>query len=190
MEKLKQRIEKDGQVLSSSVLKVNSFLNHGIDPELIDAIGQEFASAFTGQGISKVITIESGGIAPAYAAAGYLHVPMVYAKKAEPSTMSHPLSASVYSYTKQKTYSICIEEELLQKGDVVLFIDDFLANGGAFEGIQELVTKSGARLGGVGICIEKAWQDGSALVRRSGIPLCVLASIASMSRENGIVWNH
>lgn len=189
MNRLKRTIEDRGQVLTSSVLKVDTFLNHCIETDLMDEIGQAFADAFRNGSITKVMTIESGGIAPAYATAFHLGVPVVFAKKTEPSTMTDPISTSVHSFTKNRDYRICIEREAIVPGDVVLFIDDFLANGQAFLGVQDLLRQSAASLGGVGICIEKAWQNGRGFVRQSGVPLCILASIASMSPEEGIVWN-
>lgn len=189
MELLKRRIEKDGVVLSESVLKVDSFLNHCIDPDLMDAMGKEFADAFAGEGVTKVLTIESGGIAPALCAARYLHVPLVFAKKTEPSTMMEPVQTKVHSFTKNRDYTICVEKNTIVPGDRVLFIDDFMANGQAYLGILDLLEQRDAALAGTGICIEKAWQNGSEILRRDGHPFCILASIARMSKEDGIVWN-
>lgn len=188
MEELKRVIEEKGKVLSNQVLKTDSFLNHAIDPALMDAIGRDFAGHFRDAGITKVVTIESGGIAPALATAMHLGVPMVFVKKAHPVTMNHPLTAMVHSFTKNKDYELCLEKFLLEPGDRVLFVDDFLANGDAFKGVCSLIEQAQAELAGVGICVEKSWQRGRKTVQDTGVPLCILASIASMS-EDGIVWN-
>lgn len=188
MEKLKRIIEEQGTVLSSEVLKTDRFLNHAIDPDLMNEIGTEFASRFQDLGITRVLTIESGGIAPALMTALHLHVPMVFCKKTRPVTMCCPLSASVHSFTKNRDYTLYMEADLIKKGDRVLFIDDFLANGDAFAGIRSLVEQAGASLAGAGFCIEKSWQRGRKNVEASGVPHAVLASIASMSSE-GIIWN-
>lgn len=188
MELLKKRIEEDGVVLSPSVLKVDAFLNHGIDVSLMDEIGKEFADTFKDEKITKVMTIESGGIAPAMAAAYHLDVPLIFAKKSEPSTMNHPVYAKVHSFTKNTDYTLCMERNLIEPSDRILFVDDFLANGQAFLGIQSLIEQCQASLAGAGICIEKSWQSGREILNQAQIPVCVLASIKSMSEE-GIVWN-
>lgn len=188
MDQLKRVIEQKGKVLSDQMLKVDSFLNHQIDADLMMNMGKEFADHFKNSGITKVMTIESGGIAPALCTAMVLDVPLLFAKKAEPSTMKHPLTTSVHSFTKNKDYKLCVESELLNSSDVVLFIDDFLANGEAFKGICRLVDQAGARMAGAGICIEKAWQNGRQAVLEKGMDYLALASIASMSPETGIVW--
>ncbi len=188
MELLKRVIEEKGTVLSDQVLKTDSFLNHAIDPRLMDAIGADFARYFADQGITKVITIESGGIAPAYSAALHLGVPLVFVKKAHPVTMTSPLTARVHSFTKNREYELYVEQSLIDPGDRLLFIDDFLANGDAFKGICSLADQAQASLAGAGICVEKAWQNGHALITGLGIPLNVLASIQSMSQDDGIMW--
>ena len=188
MDLLKRTIEERGKVLSDSVLKTDAFLNHSIDPLLMDAIGAQFARHFSDAGITKVVTIESGGIAPALMTALHLEVPLVFAKKARPITMDAPLTATVHSFTKNRDYELCVEGGLIQPGDKVLFVDDFLANGDAIQGILNLLGQARATLAGAGICIEKSWQKGHAFIADHGIPLHVLASIQSMSKE-GIVWN-
>ncbi len=188
MEELKRIIEEKGKVLSDQVLKTDSFLNHSVDPVLMDHIGRDFAGHFRDAGITKVITIESGGIAPALATAMHLGVPMVFVKKARPVTMTAPLTATVHSFTKNRDYELCVEQGLIKAEDHVLFIDDFLANGDAFKGILTLLDQAQAHLSGAGICIEKPWQHGRKTIRDLGIPLYVLASVKSMS-EDGIVWD-
>ncbi len=189
MDQLKETILEKGKILSPSILKVDQFLNHCIDTELMDAIGKRFADCFAGHGITKVITIESGGIAPALMTAVHMGVPLIFAKKAVPSTMTDPVFVTVHSFTKNVDYTLCMERSLIAPGDRVLFIDDFLANGQAFEGIRTLLEQQQAGLAGAGICIEKSWQPGRRIVEEASIPLCTLASIASMSPEEGITWN-
>lgn len=188
MEKLKRTVEEKGSVLSGEVLKTDRFLNHAIDPELMDEIGAEFAKGFQDYGITRVLTIESGGIAPALMTALHLNVPMVFCKKTRPVTMCSPLSACVHSFTKNTDYDLCMESGLIEPGDRVLFIDDFLANGDAFAGLRSLTEQAGAELAGAGFCIEKSWQRGKKNVESTGVPCLVLASIQSMS-EKGILWN-
>ena len=174
---LRQAIEEKGRVLSDSILKVDTFLNHQIDPVLMQQIGQAFARRFKEEGITKILTIETSGIPPAYATAVELNVPLIFAKKTQPGTMRDPLSTEVYSFTKQKPYTICLERGLLEPGDRVLFIDDFLANGEALKGAIRLTEGCGAQVVGVGIVIAKAFQKGPDWIRAQGLPYCPLASI-------------
>lgn len=187
MRELEQAIIERGTVLGKDLLKVDSFLNHAIDTALMEQIGKAFAAHFQNKGITKVVTVETGGIAPAYETARQLGVPMVFCKKTEPSTMQNPVWTEVFSYTKQKPYVICVEEGCFGETDRLLFIDDFLANGEAFKGVQRLAAACCAKLAGCGICIEKAAQKGHDIVVQSGADLCVLAAIDSMD-ENGIVF--
>lgn len=187
MKALKNAIETRGHFINDEVLKVDSFLNHQIDCELVDEMGKEFYEHFKDKGITKVITIESSGIAPAYAAAIRLGVPMVFIKKAQPSTMQDPLSAQVFSFTKNKTYTICLESEYLDENDKVLFIDDFLANGEAFKGAEVLMTQKNVTITGVGIVIEKSFQKGHQYIVNKGYDLCALASIADV-KDKKITW--
>lgn len=185
---LQEKIEKDGRVLSEKVLKVDTFLNHVVDPQLMVEIGQAFADHFRHLGATKILTIESGGIAPALMTALSLNIPLVYCKKALPSTMDNPISSEVYSFTKQKTYTICMEKDALMPGDVVLFIDDFLADGQAFKGIEDLCAKRNARLVGCGFCVEKSFQKGRPYIQSKNYALYSLAPIQKL--ENGqIIWN-
>ena len=142
MKALKNAIETRGHYINDEVLKVDAFLNHQIDCSLVDEMGNEFYEHFKNKGITKVVTIESSGIAPAYATAIRLNVPLIFIKKTQPSTMIDPAFAEVFSFTKNKTYPICIEKEYLKKGDKVLFIDDFLANGEAFKGTENLIAQA------------------------------------------------
>lgn len=184
---LQERIEQDGTVLSGHILKVNNFLNHTVDPKLMAAIGKAFADQFKDLHPTKVLTIESGGIAPALMTALELDVPLVYCKKAKPSTMNDPISTEVFSFTKQQTYTMCMERPSMSEEDRILFIDDFLANGQAFKGIEDLVNQTGATLVGCGFCIEKAFQDGRPYILEKGYPLYSLAPIAKLE-EDKITW--
>src|SRR5690606_38274570 len=142
-------------------LKVDSFLNHQIDPVLMQQIGEEFAFRFENDQITKVLTLESSGIAPSVMTALRLEVPTVFARKRKSLTLiDHLYSAEVYSYTKQETNTISVSKDYITSDDVVLIIDDFLANGQAALGLIDLVEQSGAALAGVGIVIEKGFQKG------------------------------
>lgn len=182
MRLLEERIQKDGIVLSEHVLKVDSFLNHQIDPFLMQEIGKEFARLFKDENITKIITIESSGIAPAVMTGLQLNVPVVFARKRKSLTMTDGLlTSSVHSFTKNETNEISIAQKFLDSNDNVLVIDDFLANGQAALGLIEIVQKSGASVAGLGIVIEKSFQDGEKLLRQHGIRVESLARIASLA---------
>lgn len=186
MNLLKNKIEDEGVVLSDTVLKVDSFLNHQVDPELMMEIGKEFARRFKDLGITKVLTIESSGIAPGVMAALQLNVPLVFARKRKSLTLSEGvLTSKVYSYTKQEENTISISSTYIGKNDRVLLVDDFLANGQAALGLIDLVKQAGAKVAGIGIVIEKSFQDGGKLVRETGYRVESLAEIQSL--ENGKV---
>ena len=172
MKELVERIKNDGRVLGEGVLKVDSFITHQVDPELMEAMGNRFAEVFAEAGITKVITIEASGIAPALYAAQKLGVPMIFARKAK---------SSVYSFTKQVTSQISISRKFLSDADKVLIIDDFLANGQAAKGLVELCQQAGAKVEGIGIVIEKSFQDGRQLLEDMGLNVVSLARIASLS---------
>ncbi|WML32379.1 xanthine phosphoribosyltransferase [Neobacillus sp. OS1-32] len=182
MKLLEERIKQDGQVLSDHVLKVDSFLNHQIDPGLMQEIGKEFAQRFAADGITKIVTIESSGIAPAVMAGLSLHVPVVFARKRKSLTLSEDLlTASVYSFTKKETNEISISKKYVNEHDRVLIIDDFLANGEAALGLLHIVQQSGAEVAGIGIVIEKSFQDGAAKLKQLGIRVESLAQIAALA---------
>ncbi|MGC5325945.1 xanthine phosphoribosyltransferase [Brevibacillus sp. SYSU BS000544] len=182
MKELQDRIIQDGNVLSSHVLKVDSFLNHQVDPMLVSKIGKEFASVFANEKITKVITIESSGIHFAFATALALEVPFIYAKKKKAVTLTEDVySSSVHSFTRQETYQISVSKRYLNAEDRVLIIDDFLATGAALIGLKEIVEASGATLVGVGTVIEKSFQEGRALLEEAGVRIYSLARIESMS---------
>lgn len=186
MKLLEERILKDGVVLGDNVLKVDNFLNHQIDPILMQAIGNEFAELFKGRGINKIITIESSGIAPAVFAGLAMGVPVVFARKHKSLTLvDNMYSASVYSFTKNVTNEIAVSKSFLDSSDNVLLIDDFLANGQAAIGLLEICEKAGAKVSGMGIVIEKSFQKGRQIVEESGIEIASLARIAAF--EDGIV---
>ena len=181
MKELVERIKNDGRVLGEGVLKVDSFITHQVDPELMEAMGNRFAEVFAEAGITKVITIEASGIAPALYAAQKLGVPMIFARKAKSLTMDEELlTASVYSFTKQVTSQISISRKFLSDADKVLIID-FLANGQAAKGLVELCQQAGAKVEGIGIIIEKSFQDGRQLLEDMGLNVVSLARIASLS---------
>ena len=177
MKELKERILKDGCCLEGGVLKVDSLINHQMDAGLMMRIGEEFVNRFKGTEIDKVVTIEASGIAPAIMVAYHLDVPVVFAKKKVPNTMNGILKSEVFSFTKSRSYNVCISEEYLKKGDKCLFIDDFLANGNAALGILDLAAQAGAEVVGMGFIIEKAFQKGGELLRDKGIHVESLAII-------------
>ena len=182
MEKLVERIKTHGNVLGEGVLKVDQFLTHQVDYELMKEIGTVFAQRFQGSGITKVVTIEASGIAPALYTAEQLQVPMIFARKAKSLTMDEELlTASVYSFTKQVTSQVSISKKFLSSDDTVLIIDDFLANGQAAKGLIELCQQAGANVVGIGIVIEKSFQSGRQLLEEMRIPVVSLARIASLS---------
>ncbi|MCZ4249029.1 xanthine phosphoribosyltransferase [Bacillus amyloliquefaciens] len=186
MEALKRKIEEDGIVLSDQVLKVDSFLNHQIDPVLMQQIGQEFARRFEKDDITKIVTIESSGIAPAVMAGLELGVPVIFARKRKSLTLTDDLlTASVYSFTKKTESQIAVSGSHLSKEDRVLIIDDFLANGQAAEGLLSIVKQAGAAVSGIGIVIEKSFQPGRDELVKKGCRVESLARIQSL--EDGKV---
>ncbi|MBQ2026152.1 MAG: xanthine phosphoribosyltransferase, partial [Paludibacteraceae bacterium] len=160
--------------------KVDNFINHQMDPVLMQAMAQELVRRFANHSINKVITVEASGIAPAIMVGNYLNVPVLFAKKKMPSTMENMLTTEVFSFTKNKTYTVCVSSDYLTKGDRVLFVDDFLANGNAALGIIDLVEKAGATLEGMGFLIEKGFQSGGEQLRSKGIHVESLAIIESL----------
>ncbi len=182
MQLLKERILRDGQVLSGQILKVDSFLNHQMDPVLMAAIGEEFARRYTGEPITRILTLEASGIAPALFTGFYLKVPVVFAKKTQSANQdAGTFSAPVHSYTRGHDNIIRVSRRYLSPTDHILLIDDFLAHGEALLGLAELVHQAGATLAGAGIVIEKGFQDGGRRVRSKGIRVESLAIIKDMS---------
>ncbi|MGN7177977.1 xanthine phosphoribosyltransferase [Paenibacillus sp. FSL R5-0490] len=186
MDMLIEKIKSEGVVLSPSVLKVDSFLNHQIDPQLMHEVGREFADRFSNSGITKILTIESSGIAPAVMAGLHLNVPVVFARKRKSLTLVNDLiTASVYSFTKEETSEISVSRKYLSEEDNLLIIDDFLANGQAALGLAEIAQKAGSAVAGIGIVIEKGFQNGGQQLRENGFRVESLAIIDSL--ENGMI---
>ena len=186
MQLLKDRIRKDGVVKAGNVLKVDRFLNHQMDTDLFNEIGLEFKRRFADAEINKILTIEASGIGIACIVAQQFHVPVVFAKKNKTKNIAGEVYTSkVESFTHGRVYDIIVSKEFLGKGDKVLIIDDFLANGKALEGLVDLVQASGAELVGAGIVIEKGFQVGGDAIRAKGIRLESLAIVESMNEETG-----
>ena len=166
MKLLEDRIRQDGVVLPGNVLKVNQFLNHQIDPQLMYEIGQEFARLFKERPVTKILTVEASGIAPAIMAGLVMNVPVLFARKKKPSTLDDmTYTAEVYSYTKKVTNTISVDSKFLSNNDHVLIIDDFLANGQAVKGMLEICKQADVKVEGVGIVVEKSFQEGADWIR-------------------------
>lgn len=186
MEILKERIRKEGKIKAGNVLKVDSFLNHQMDIELFSEIGKEFKRRFADAEINKILTIEASGIGISCVAAQSFHVPVIFAKKTQTRNIAGDVyTTKVQSYTHGRIYDIIVAKEFLGKGDKVLVIDDFLANGKALEGLIALVEEAGADLVGAGIVIEKGFQAGGGTLRGKGIRIESLAIVESMNEATG-----
>ncbi|HOP30649.1 MAG TPA: xanthine phosphoribosyltransferase [Spirochaetota bacterium] len=184
MKLLKKRITEEGRALSESILKVDSFLNHQIEPALIDLIAGEFCRRFADRTFNKILTVESSGIAPAVLTGLKMNLPVVFAKKAKPSTMNEEyFTAPVHSFTKQKDYDIAVSSKFIRKGERVLIIDDFLAHGSASRALIAIAEQGGAKVDGIGIVIEKGFQNGGKLLRELGYRIESLAIIEEMSEN-------
>lgn len=182
---LEQRILTEGRVLPGEVLKVGSFLNQQIDTKLLKEMGDEVAGLFSQSNVTKVLTIESSGIALAYAAAVSLGVPMVFAKKHKSSNLAgNILTSKVFSYTHQQTYDIMVSADYINSGDNILIVDDFLAMGNALNGLIDIVGQAGASLAGCAIAIEKGFQGGGDALRAKGIRVESLAIIDKMTDDS------
>lgn len=185
MELLEQRILQNGQVRPGNILKVDSFLNHQLNIELLDAIGAEFYRLFGDAGVTRILTIEASGIAIACMAARYFKVPVVFAKKAKSKNIDGAVYiSSVHSYTYGRDYDITLAARFLSKDDRVLILDDFLANGKAVNGLLDICAQAGAAVAGIGICIEKGFQPGGDALRAAGYRLESLAIVDSMSDDS------
>ena len=187
MKLLENRILQDGQVRPGNVLKVDCFLNHQLDVDLLDKIGEEFYRIFKDDGINKILTIEASGIGIACVAAQHFgNVPVVFAKKAQSINLDgEQYATTIYSFTKQKEYPVIVGKRCLSEGDKVLIIDDFLANGCALEGLIKICEAAGAEVAGIGIAVEKGFQGGGDKLRERGFRVESLARIAEMDCENG-----
>ena len=191
MDLLKNRIVSEGRIIGTDILKVDSFLNHQIDPNIMQEVGKAFAEAFSGENITKVLTIESSGIAPALSTALCLGVPVIFARKTTSRNLDiDTYISTVHSFTKGTDYVIRVSKRYLDEKDTVLLIDDFLAKGCALKGLIDIVGQSGAKLAGAGIVIEKGFQEGGALIRGLGIRVHSLAIVKEMSeKENCITFD-
>lgn len=188
MKLLQERILRDGQVFPGNILKVDSFLNHQIDVELLNSMGEEFYRLFHDCGVNKILTIEASGIGIGFAAAQSFHCPLVFAKKSKTKNIAGQVYTSrVASFTHGNVSDIIVSRDFLNPGDRILIVDDFLAIGNALEGLIDLVRQAGAELAGCGIAIEKGFQGGGDKLRDKGIRLESLAIIESMDSENGTV---
>lgn len=182
MKELEEKIRQFGTVLPGNVLKVDAFLNHQVDPVLMQHIGQEFAVRFKDANITKVWTVESSGIAPAVMTGLALGVPVIFARKHKSLTLNSGMyTADVYSYTKKTTNRISISKRYVDKTDRVLLIDDFLANGQAVEGMLQIADQAGVEVVGAGIVIEKSFQPGSAELAAKGVRVESLAKVSSLA---------
>ena len=179
---LEERILKDGVVKPGNVLKVDSFLNHQMDVELIDEVGREFHRRFADKPITKILTIEASGIAIAYAAARCFGVPLVFAKKSKSVNIDGEMyTAEVESFTHKNKNNVIVSKKFLSPEDRVLIVDDFLANGCALKGLISITEMSGAKVEGIGIVIEKGFQHGGRMIRNLGYHLESLAIVSDMS---------
>ena len=186
MKELIERIRRDGKNLGNGILKVDGFINHQVDPALMDACGKELAARFAGLGATKVLTAEISGIAPALTTALYLGLPVVYARKSKPITMPDQVFLTLApSHTKGRMVELIISPEYLAGHEKILIIDDFLASGATIMGLIRLAQTAGATVIGVGALIEKTFEGGRALLKPLGIPIESLACITSM--DNGQV---
>jgi xanthine phosphoribosyltransferase len=184
MEKLKRIIKTRAEIVSESILKVDSFLNHQIDYNLMDDIGGHFFDYFKHKQIDRILTIEASGIAIGMATARFFQKPFVFAKKKRPNTMlGDVLSTKVVSFTKNTDYDVSISCEFIHKGEKILIVDDFLARGNAALGLCNLVGKAGAVVSGIGIVIEKSFQPGREIILKKGYDICSLARIKSLKNH-------
>lgn len=184
MQALIDRIKQEGKVFPGNIIKVDSFINHQVDPELMLAMGKDFHAKYQEQAIEKILTIETSGIAVAVTTALQFQVPMVFAKKSEAASMDkNQYQAKVYSYTRGKTFEIRVAKDYLKAGERVLIIDDFLANGEALSGLISLCEQAGAEVAGIGIAIEKTFQPGGEKIRQAGYPIYSQARIKAFEGD-------
>lgn len=180
MEKLHRRIMEDGRSLPGGILKVDSFLNHQLDPNLMMEVAREFARRLEGRNVNKIVTIEASGIAPAIMLGYIMQLPVVFVKKKVPKTMDSFLMAEVHSFTKDRWYTVCISSDFLTPDDHIVFIDDFLAYGNAARGIIDLCCQSGTSIEAMGFIIEKGFQGGGDQLRSEGYDVISLAIVDSL----------
>ena len=183
MRLLKEKIKNEGIVLNNSILKVDAFLNHQIDPELMMELGREFSKRFADKKVTKILTVESSGIAVALTTALFFHVPVVFARKQKPSTMNENLySTKVFSFTKNVTNNVSVSKKFLPPGENILILDDFLANGEAAMGLVDLVHQAGSNVVGIGIVIGKSFQPGRNRLIEAGYQVESLARIKAFEK--------
>ena len=181
MNKLQERILKDGQNLGNGILKVDSFVNHQVDPALMDECGREFAKRFANVGATKILTAEISGIAPAVTTAIHMNLPVVYARKSKPITMPDQVYLTLApSHTKGRMVELIISPEYLANDEKVLIIDDFLASGQTILGLCRLAEASGSKVVGIGALIEKIFEGGRDALKSLGVPIESIANIKSM----------
>ena len=186
MKLLEERIRKDGVVKEGQVLKVDSFINHQMDINLFNEMGKEFKRLFADKNINKILTIEASGIGLACIIAQHFDVPVVFAKKAKSINLDGDMYCTkIESFTHKRVYDVIVSKKFLSKEDHVLIIDDFLANGCAVAGLVDLVRSAGATVEGVGIAVEKGFQQGGQLLRDKGLQVESLAIVESMNHETG-----
>ena len=188
VKELEERILRDGRVLGGGILKVDSFVNHQVDPLLMDACGREFARLFASVGATKILTAEISGIAPAVTTAIHLGLPVVYARKTKPITMPDQVYLTLApSHTKGRMVELIVSPEYLANNEKVLIIDDFLASGQTILGLARLAEASGSRIVGIGALIEKIFEGGRAALQSLNVPIHSLACITAMT-EGGVVF--
>ena len=186
MKLLEERIRKDGIVKPGNVLKVDSFINHQMDVELISEMGKEWKKLFAEKKINKILTIEASGIGIACIAAVHFNVPVVFAKKAKSINLDGEMyTAEVESFTHKNKNQVIVSKKFLSEDDHVLIIDDFLANGCALQGLIQIVQAAGATVEGIGIAVEKGFQPGGRMIRNLGYQLESLAIVDGMNDETG-----
>ena len=186
MKLLEDRIRKDGVVKPGNILKVDSFLNHQMDVELFNKMGEEFKRLYADAPITKILTIEASGIGIACIAAQHFHVPVVFAKKSQSVNLDGEVyTAKIESFTHKRTYDVIVAKKFISPDDHILIIDDFLANGCACLGLIDIIRSAGATVEGVGIAVEKGFQKGGELIRKQGIRVESLAIIESMDDKTG-----
>jgi xanthine phosphoribosyltransferase len=184
VKELEERILRDGKILGGGILKVDSFVNHQVDPLLMDTCGREFARIFASVGATKVLTAEISGIAPALTTAIHLGLPVVYARKTKPITMPDQVYLTLApSHTKGRMVELIVSPEYLANGEKVLIIDDFLASGQTILGLARLAEASGSQVVGIGALIEKLFEGGRAALKTLGVPIHSLACITAMDDD-------
>lgn len=185
---LEERIVKDGIVKEGNILKVDSFLNHQMDIDLFNQMGEEFKRRFSDKPINKILTIEASGIGIACIVASHFHVPVVFAKKSQSINIDGDVYvAEVESFTHKCKNQVIVSKKFLSEGERILIIDDFLANGYALQGLISIVNEAGAEVAGIGIAIEKGFQIGGRTIRNLGYHLESLAIVEEMDSETGTI---